>query len=90
MKKSDIAKALWDVIVAAYHQQGRTKVELPVSDVLHILASLMANVLSQVASPMDRERMLRDLAPQIDRMVGSVREKPSIHIPSKTPLVLPS
>lgn len=89
MKKSDLAKALWDVIVAAYHQGGRTKVDVPTADVLHILASLMANVLSQVSSPTEREKMLREIQPQIFAMMSAVRQRPNIHIPSKSPLILP-
>lgn len=89
MKRSDIAKAIWDVLVAAYHQGGRTKVDMPTSDVMHILASVMANVLSQV-HPNERERLIRAVIPQIDLMVNSIESKPSIHIPSKSPLILPN
>jgi len=88
--KADLAKHIWDVIVAAYHQEGRTKVEVPTEDVLHVLASIFANVLSQVPDASSREYYLRMFTPQIDAMVRKIRERPNFYIPSKIPLVLPN
>lgn len=90
MTKADLANNLWEMIVAAYHQHGRTKVEIPADDVITVLISLVANVLSQVPDAAARESVLRDMAPRVDRMVNTARTRTNIHLPSRPNLILPS
>lgn len=89
MTKAELAQAVWNVVVAAYNQGGRTKVEVPAEDVMQALSSVMANVLSQVPDVNHRNRMVGQIAPMVGQMIDRVRSKPSIHIPSRSPLILP-
>lgn len=88
--KGAIAKGIWDVLTAAYHQQGRTKVEVPTMDVVEILAAVAGNVVSQVNDAGEREKIVRALADLTDKYAKAVRQRPSIHIPSRSPLILPN
>ena len=90
MTKGLIAKQLWDKLLYAYGQHGRTRINIPADDVLDILLALMANVVAGVGDPTERERMMRELAPRLDRLVTYQRSKPSLHIPSNAELLLPN
>ena len=92
MSAGTLAKKLWDVIVMHHNQGGRTKVEVhaDADDILLALCCIAGNVISNVPSSADRERLLRTLGPQTDHFVNKIRKKPSIHIPSKSPLILPN
>lgn len=89
MKKSDIATSLWNRLLYCYGQHGRNSVEVPTEDVLEVLSSLMANVLSGVSDAREREDLIRDIAPRVERMVNRVRQRPDIHIPPSG-LILPN
>jgi hypothetical protein len=88
-KKDQVGRLIWDVLVQAYQQGGRTKVEVPTADVLFILSGVMANVLSQVSDAMERDEMIRKIPMQVDMLVNSIRGRPNIHIASRPNLVLP-
>ena len=90
--RGTLATQLWDVIVTAHNQKGRTKVEVHANadDILLALCCVAGNVISNVPSPSDRDRLLRTIAPQTTHFVDKIRARPSIHIPSKSPLILPN
>ena len=90
MLRRHLAETLWEVIVNAYNQGGRTRVTIPPKDVAEVLLSLAANVISQVPDASDREEMLRNIMPQMVTIVEMVRSRPDIHLPSRPKLILPN
>lgn len=91
--RGSLAKAIWELIVMTHNQGGRTKVELTdrqVEDALLSLCCVAGNMISNVQSPSDRERFLRTMGPQTEHFVSKIRARPSIHIPSKSPLIVPN
>ena len=91
MNKSDLAKALWTTIVDSYNQGGRTKVDLPVEDVVAALCALTANVISQVPTARERMVLLARVPVMVDRMLDAAGDKPHLHIASRGKgLILPA
>lgn len=89
MKKVAVINSVWDTIVSAYDQGGRTRVSLPLNEIVDVLSCVLANVISQMPDPVERELVMRELAPRVDRLVGAVRARPDIHLASRPNLVLP-
>lgn len=90
--RGTLAQKIWDVVVFHYNQGGRTKVQVSADadDILLALCCIAGNVISNVQSSGERERLLRLLGPQTDHFVNKIRARPSIHVPSKSPLILPN
>lgn len=88
--KGMIANAIWEVIVSGYGQGGKTKVALPMNEVVDILTTVFANVVSQIPEAHERDRVMRNLVPKVERIVTSVRNRPYVELPSKPKLVLPN
>jgi hypothetical protein len=88
--RSDVAKALWITLVECYGQGGRTKVELPLGDVLTALCALQANVISLAPTRTERRALQRAVPGMIDHMLKATDDRPNNHIWSKgNGLVLP-
>ena len=85
-----LAEAIWGVIISAYNQGGRTRVDLPAENVARVLMSLAANVIAQVPDASQREMLLRGIPPQMDAIVNLVRSRPDFHLPSRPHLILPN
>lgn len=85
-----LAEAVWKTIVMACNQGGRTRVALPYRDVVEVLLSLTANVISQVDDAQERERMLREMGPKVSNLVDGVRSRTDTSLASKPrDLILP-
>ncbi len=82
LKRSDVAQAMWGVITSAYGATATTKVAVPADEVTEIVLSVLANVLAGVPAK-DRQRLQREIGPKLDRMIGAVRNRPNIILPSR-------
>ncbi len=81
VKKSDVAQQLWHTLTMAYGAGATTKVSVPADDVVDILLSIMANVLAGVPAG-ERVRIQREVGPKLDNLIGAVRGRPNIILPS--------
>jgi hypothetical protein len=81
VKKSDVAQALWKTLIRSYGAHASTKVVVPADDVVDILLSVLANVLAGVEAG-DRARIQREIGPKLDNLIGSVRQRSNIILPS--------
>lgn len=86
--RQSVADSVWTTIVNAYHQGGRTRVELPFEDVIDVLAALAANLLSQIPDAGTRDRIIRDLGPKVARMESAARSRSNVHLPSRPKLIV--
>jgi hypothetical protein len=80
-KKSDVAQALWKTLIRHYGASATTKVVVPADDVTDVLLSVLANVLAGVEAS-QRARIQREIGPKLDRLIGAVRQRPNIILPS--------
>ncbi len=80
IKKSDVAEGIWTLICSAYGQTATTKVTVPVDEVMEILLSVGANVVAGVESAKERERILRNMQPQMDSLINRIRQRSNLHV----------
>lgn len=89
--KRDLAEAIWRTIITASGQAGRTRVNLPVVEVVDVLLSLVANVVSQIPDAAERDRIIRDMSPKVGKVVDAARKKTDVYLAAKpSSLILPN
>ena len=88
MDKKALGEDIWESIVKACNQGGRTRVTLPYDDVLTVLRSVEANVVSQIEDPRERRRVMQEWGPRMENMVNRVRARPNLHVPSRNAVVM--
>ena len=89
--KADVAATVWQALVNAYGQGGRTRVVIPYREAADICLLLAANIMSQAGTPEERVAFLRNAGPFMDRIINSVLDKPDPHIWSRgVDLVVPN
>jgi hypothetical protein len=89
IKKSDIAAAMWEVMVSGYNGKGRDNFALPASEAMDIILSLAANVITQLPTRQERQRAQREASQKLDRFISAVRQQ-AVHMPATPSLILPN
>lgn len=86
-----LPEKLWEAVCNNYNQGGRTKVVLPVDEVVKTFYALAANAISQLPEPDKRDKLIREAGPMIERMVRNVRARTDQNIWSRGKnLILPN